>query len=195
MSKTKCKAPRTWKGAFLYKYGRIDPSTRLGWLEQIILRHRVCIPKPGELNDPLEARPKIAQASMTKFIETVHANFVKTRPGMSPQESAYHRRVIDFNFRKYGIDRVMKSLKEGLTKQFESQRIYSLSKRPDNVYLWKHYAAKHTGYCLEFRHEGVFYPAKEVRYQEYFEADVAGPTQLIGSFYYYKTPNGVRKKS
>src|SRR5438132_4450161 len=67
-NKHRCKAPTVWEGEYLYKYGRIDTPERLDWLEQIVLRHQLYIPTPGELNDPLEARPKIARASMDKFI-------------------------------------------------------------------------------------------------------------------------------
>ena len=63
VANAKCKPPKSWKGEYVYKYGRIDTTERLGWLEQIIMRHELYIPKPGELNDPKEARPKIAPAS------------------------------------------------------------------------------------------------------------------------------------
>ena len=67
----KCKPPKSWRGEFVYKYGRIDTTERFGWLEQIIMRHKLYIPKPGELNDQKEARPKIASASVGKFIKTL----------------------------------------------------------------------------------------------------------------------------
>ena len=85
------------------------------------------------------------------------------------------------------IDWVIESFEKGLTKEFETLRIYSLSKSPNNLHLWKKYAAKHTGYCLEFRNAGEFKDAKEVRYRDHFEVDVTGPAQLLGAFYYYKT--------
>ena len=60
----KCRPPKSWRGDYVYKYGRIDTPERLRWLEQVIVRHQFYIPKPAELNDPKEARPKIAAASV-----------------------------------------------------------------------------------------------------------------------------------
>ena len=91
----KCKPPKSWRGEYLYKYGRIDTAQRLGWLEQIVLRHQLYIPKPPELNDPKEARPEIAPASIGEFIKTLHKYYVKANPGMPPAEQAHHYRVIE----------------------------------------------------------------------------------------------------
>ena len=146
-------APKILARGFIYKYGRIDTAERFGWLGQIIMRRELYIPKPGELNDPKEARPKIAPASVGKFIKTL----LRLRPAMSPDEEQYHRRVFEYNLpRLGGADWVIQSFENGLPKHFQNQRIYSVSKRPNNLHLWKKYAAGHTGYCLEFRTDGVF---------------------------------------
>jgi hypothetical protein len=157
-----------------------------------MLRHQLYIPKPGELNDPKEARPKIAPASVGKFIKTL----LRLRPAMSPGEEQYHRRVLEYNLpRLGGADLVIQSFEDGLLKQFENQRIYSVSKRPNNLHLWKKYAAGHRGYCLEFRTDGVFKGhIKEVRYRDYYEADITGPSQLVSAFFYYKTTEWRREE-
>ena len=41
---------------------------------------------------------------------------------------------------------------------------------------------------------GILQPAMEVRYLEYFVAEITGPGQLIGSFYRYKTPQWRREE-
>src|SRR5206468_238156 len=112
-----CKPPKSWRGEFVYKYGRIDTVERLGWVEQIILRHQLYIPKPGELNDPKEARPEIAPASIGEFIRTLQTYYIKSQPEMTPAEEQYHRKVIDFNLRKYGTNFVIDSFEKGLTKE------------------------------------------------------------------------------
>src|ERR1051326_1446946 len=167
-----CKPPKSWTGECVYKYGRIDTPERLCWLEQSILRQQVYIPKAGGIHDPKKARPKIAPASVGKFIKTL----LRLRPAMSPGEEQYHRRVLEYNLpRLGGADLVIQSFEDGLLKQFENQRIYSVSKRPNNLHLWKKYAAGHRGYCLEFRTDGVFKGhIKEVRYRDYYEADITG---------------------
>ena len=53
-------------------------------------------------------------------------------------------------------------MSELLNAELEGYRIYSLSKRYDNLNLWAKYAADHSGYCLEFANEGpLFEHAKE----------------------------------
>src|SRR5207245_4594873 len=110
-------------------------------------------------------RPKIAMASIGEFIRTLQTYYIRSQPQMTPTEEQYHRKMIDFNLRKHGADFVIESFEKGLTREFETQRIYSLSKRPNNLHLWKKYAAKQTGYCLEFRNADVFKEVKEVRYR------------------------------
>lgn len=189
-----CRPAKSWTGEYVYKYGRFDTPERLGWLQQILLQHQLYIPKPGELNDPKEARPEIAMASTGDFIRTLQTYFIKSQPPMTPSEEQYHRAVIDFNLRKYGTDFVIDSFEKGLTREFKTQRIYSLSKRPNNLHLWKKYACGHRGYCLEFRNTEVFKDVKEMRYKDHFEADVTGPAQLLGAFYYYKTTQWRREE-
>ena len=115
---------------------------------------------------------------------------------MSPDEEQYHRRVLEYNLPGIGgADLVIQSFEDGLPKHFENQRIYSISKRPNNLHLWKKYAAVHTGYCLEFRTDGVFKGhVREVRYRDYYEADITGPSQLVGAFFYYKTTEWRREE-
>ena len=56
----------------------------------------------------------------------------------------------------------------------EKFRVYSLSKRFDNLSLWAKYAADHTGYCLEFANEGPLFGehVMEVFYGEYAPFDL-----------------------
>src|SRR5437870_1856757 len=126
----KCRPPKTWRGEFVYKYGNVSTPERLGWLEDTILKNQIYIPKPGELNDRKEARPKIAEASIEQFIKTLFVNFIKSQPPMSAPEQAHHRKVIDFNLRRFGVDWVIESFEKGLSAEFTTQRIYSLTKRP-----------------------------------------------------------------
>jgi hypothetical protein len=114
---------------------------------------------------------------------------------MSPGEQQYHRRVLEYNLpRLGGADLVIRSFEEGLPKQFENQRIYSVSKQPNNLHLWKKYAAGHTGYCLEFRSNGLFKGhIREVRYRDCYEADITAP-ELVAAFFYYKTTDWRREE-
>jgi hypothetical protein len=70
----------------------------------------------------------------------------------------------------------------------EQFRVYSLSKRFDNLSLWAKYAADHSGYCLEFANEGpLFEHVMEVVYGEYAPFDVNN-SDKSAEFLVYKRP-------
>jgi hypothetical protein len=145
------------------------------------------------LNDPKEAKPKIAPKSLDEFIEIL----LRLRGKMSTEETQYHRRVLEYNLPRFGgADFMIKEFEERLPKEFESKRIYSASKRPDNLHLWKKYADSHRGYCLEFRSDGLFKGhIREVRYSDYYEADITTQTgRSLSAFFYYKTTGWRREE-
>jgi hypothetical protein len=66
---------------------------------------------------------------------------------------------------------------ESLNAELNGFRIYSLSKRYNNLSLWAKYAANHRGYCLEFANQGPFASACEVTYGESILMDITDPEQ------------------
>jgi hypothetical protein len=75
-----------------------------------------------------------------------------------------------------GIEWFMRELSSILSEQMETFRVFSLSKRFDNLSLWAKYAADHAGYCLEFANEGpLFANTNEVVYGEYTPFDLNDP--------------------
>jgi hypothetical protein len=71
-------------------------------------------------------------------------------------------------------------------KEFEDFRVYSLTKRFNNLSLWENYADSHSGYCLEFANDGVFRLANEVNYEDAPEFDLLDDDQRSGWFLFYK---------
>jgi Protein of unknown function (DUF2971) len=84
----------------------------------------------------------------------------------------------------------MSEMSKILNKQMEQFRVYSLSKRFDNLSLWANYAEGHTGYCLEFANEGPLFHehVMEVIYGEYAPFSVIDSTNRTGEFLVYKRP-------
>ena len=159
------------------------------WLEQIVLGHTIYIPTPGELNDPREARPRIARVPIDKSIEMLYRRRMKDDVAATDKDRAKAWAELSYNLPRMTEDQVARMMEEGLAKQFETSRIYSLTKRANNHHLWEKYAANHEGYCLEFRTLWPFSEIKEVRYQSYMEIDatVESGTSLFG-FFFYKRP-------
>jgi Protein of unknown function (DUF2971) len=76
-----------------------------------------------------------------------------------------------------------------MNEQMEQFRVFSLSKRYDNLSLWAKYAADHTGYCLEFLNDGpLFENTNEVLYGEYAPFDLNDSQNRSASFLVCKRP-------
>ncbi len=181
--------PRSYAGGFVYKYRTIK---HLDWLEQIVLHNLLYFPTARDLNDPEEARPSLTSSSIDSLIEMLIDKAVETRPHLTNNGLAYHARVIDYNVRRFGQEAILGELRRSLEPLLTRFRIYSLSKRPDNLHLWAEYAARHTGYCLEFRNAG-FGPIYEVRYED-IAVDITNNGQLQPYFLFYKTKKWQREE-
>jgi len=179
------KPPRTWRRRYVYKYGRVENDDQLRWLEEIILQNHVYFPRPAELNDPREARPKFVRASLEDYKQMLFRGYIAAHRQLTPEEKADHFGVISFNLDRFGLDWVIKEGERLLHAQLANQRIYSLSKRPNNPYLWEEYAADHRGYCLEFRRTDIFSVVAEVRYRNRVEFNATAEI-VNAAFYFYK---------
>jgi hypothetical protein len=85
-----------------------------------------------------------------------------------------HELRIRTDIQTRGLHWFQQELSKILNSQMEQFRVYSLSKRFDNLSLWAKYAADHSGYCLEFANEGPLFAehVMEVVYGEYAPFDV-----------------------
>lgn len=154
------------------------------WLEPIILKAEIYFPSPKELNDPEEARPTLVRkVPPERLISTLY----NTAP-MASHTATEHLTYITKAVQKFGVEELLKISERRLHEEFESSRIYSVSKRPSNLHLWEEYACDHSGYCLEFRCEDLFATAGEVRYVDGLEMDITDPEQVRAHFFFYKTP-------
>ena len=71
-----------------------------------------------------------------------------------------------------------------LHEQLEGHRIYSMTTRLDNEYLWQHYSGNHTGYCLEFFNRGT---PLAVLYGNAGEVDLCSQGNTDGALLFRKT--------
>jgi hypothetical protein len=175
--------PRRYNGQFVYKYRTVE---HLHWLEEIALQNLLYFPTARELNDPEEARPPLTASSINALIDKIADHAIQSRPHLTNRGLAYHAQVIDYSVRRFGEGLVLSRMRETLEPLLTRFRIYSLSKRADNSHLWAEYAARHTGYCLEFRTAGLG-QVFEVRYEDDIAVDITDSKQLEPYFLFYKT--------
>ena len=177
--------PRRYHGTFAYKYRSVE---HMEWLEQILLEDKLYFPTASEINDPEEARPQLAPASVERQIEMLSRLRTKGSPHLTNEGLTALTSEIAAKVPSFGAQESIRMMKQLLDSLFSTIRIYSLSKRPDNYNLWKNYAGNHTGYCLEFRNKNLPGPIWEVRYAN-TTLDITEPEQANGNFLYYKTPH------
>ena len=89
----------------------------------------------------------------------------------------------------YGVDELTRRAAKMLHDHCERYRVYSSSKRGNNLSMWAKYAGDHTGYCLEFLNTGdLFAHAVDVIYGDTLPMDVNNPEHRRAYFFYCKRP-------
>lgn len=174
---------------FLYRYASLSTPERLEWLRIIVQEHELYLPSLTQLNDPADGRPKLAAMPGYKFAAYLFDGFLQRNPNASLAVRAREEYILYYNVLRHGVNRLQRLFSQGLNEELKDYRIYSLSKRYDNMSMWAKYADNHTGYCLEFANEGpVFERAMEVTYEESVQMDITNPEHRNGYWFFYKKP-------
>jgi hypothetical protein len=175
--------PRATSSHF-YKYSSPDHLERL---KTILLEHELYLPNLTQLNDPTDGRPKLAPMSDDQMTSFLCSDLARRNPTLPLAALEHEAMVIRYNVQSHGPEVLRGIMSELLNSELEGYRIYSLSKRYDNLGLWAKYADNHSGYCLEFKNEGpLFAYAKEVIYGEATEMDVMNPEHRSGYWFFCK---------
>ncbi|OFW32576.1 MAG: hypothetical protein A3J28_02115 [Acidobacteria bacterium RIFCSPLOWO2_12_FULL_60_22] len=171
--------PRPTVGYF-YKYSAAD---HLEWLESIILKNELYFPTLIKLNDPADARPRLAAPSPESFVEAV-GRLLGYQGKEYQQFASETKRTIE----KHGIDPLLRGMTISYHREQNNQRVYSLSKRWDNMSLWTKYAGDHSGYCLKFANDGPpFTSAYEVIYDGPVTIDITDEAQINAHYPFHKS--------
>jgi hypothetical protein len=158
-------------GTHVYKYSSLSHPERL---QKILLENALYVPTVAELNDPVDGRPFLAPMSKDQMLCFLFSrNF---NPTLSIAEQGALVRELEESIERVGHEQLMREMVETLNELQKSHRVYSMSKRYDNMGLWAKYANDHSGYCLEFARQGEFFGrATEVFYGESVPLDVYNP--------------------
>lgn len=183
-------APRKATGSHFYRYSRLQSGENLEWLKTILLKHELYLPSLTELNDPSDGRPKLASLSIPQLVSFLQDDWCKRHPNATDAEKEESKQVLLYNLPRFGNGWCIEKLSQSLNEQLKGYRIYSMSKRYDNLSMWAKYGDNHSGYCLEFVNEGpLFDHALEVIYTDAIEMDVTNPEQRSGYWFYCKNPD------
>ncbi len=179
--------PTKASGSHFYRY---QSAARLDWLKPVILEHLLYVPSVAQLNDPTDCRPKIKPMSGEEMVAFLRNDCVRRDPTLTPDLLQEHESRIRKGIQTLGIEWFQRELSKIFNSHTEQFRVYSLSKRFNNLSLWAKYAADHTGYCLEFANEGPLFGehVMEVVYGEYAPFDVNDSNNRSAGFLVCKRP-------
>lgn len=171
----------------LYKYSSLVSPHHLERLRVILQEHELYLPNLTQLNDPADGRPRLAPLSEEQMGSFLYEKLLQRRPNLNRADQIREEAIIRFNVKKHGTETLQRILTESLNSELKDYRIYSLSKRYDNLSLWAKYAADHSGYCLEFANEGpLFEYAKDVIYGDSVQIDITRQDQMTGFWFFCK---------
>ena len=170
---------------FLYKCGSAE---HLEWLQPILLQHQLYFPSPPQLKDPNDARQRLTVSSKEGALRTIVNPFLEVH-AREPLEVLARdvRKMVDI-VASLDLERLARWVTPSFHEEMEQHRIYSMTTRPDNEYLWTTYAGAHTGYCLEFVNNGApFVWARTVIYGDETEIDFCRPETIDATVLFRKT--------
>jgi hypothetical protein len=126
----------------LYKYFKYHAPDKSQWTQRIFKDNEIYFAAPKDFNDPFD--------SLTRFVYprslAERERFLKT---WVPQ--SLHQKVRG-SVRAGDDIRQMEKICEELTYEMQqSNAVFCMTEKKDNILMWAHYASHHTGFCLEFR--------------------------------------------
>jgi hypothetical protein len=180
--------PKRPTEAHFYKYSGLQDSDHVAWLKSLILDNQIYLPTLNQLNDPADGRPVLLPLDEEKMLQFLfNANL---NPTLKAEVHKRNLEILRFNIRLHGVKLIHREMTKLLNKELETYRVYSMSKRFDNMALWAKYADDHHGYCLEFANVGpLFEKCVEVIYGDSIPMDVTNPEERKGYFLYCKRPD------
>lgn len=153
----------------LYRYFAFNPEVdqSVARLEDLLVQSRLWLASPTDFNDPFDCRAHVVYEADPAVRRKKFDSMLR---GIEPHLSGIARR------RK--IDQMMASRSPGdwhettvktITRHLESLGVCCFSEDPKSLLMWSHYAANHTGVCLQFeslRDIRTFSTAIPVRYTD-----------------------------
>jgi hypothetical protein len=153
---------------YLYKYRSLAGHAK-GQTKQIIVENVLWHSRPEDFNDPFDCSPSLSLKSskdaFRKYINRLFSNKGKTLSRR--QRRATLSDVWRDPARQQSSPELLARVRDAISRAVNSAGILSLSARPDEVLMWSHYAASHTGICLRFRASASpFREAQKVVYSD-----------------------------
>jgi hypothetical protein len=161
-----------WWGMILYKYFRPYQKQEADSIiiEDLLTRLLIRFTQPSEFDDPFDCLPQVRGYENPNYIEQIllksEAQFREARHfDQLPIEEKIFQEGILTDIRKKKIEQNTSNaekLEEIHLNRIKNQLyrevgILCLTKQPDNILMWSHYAEKHTGFVIGFDTQSDFF--------------------------------------
>ncbi len=137
----------------LYKYRSLTGEARTH-VQQLFGQCSLFFAAPPTFNDPFDCRLRLRfPDSPDPYRKLLAQRALKTIPGMNRAQ----RRKTALNsvkqLRPHRDKKLQASIEADLRQKVDQSGVFSLCEHPDDILMWSHYGASHTGLCLEFSSE------------------------------------------
>lgn len=151
----------------LYKYFKYNAPDKIDWTKRIFINNEIYFATPKFFNDPFD--------SITRFTypksQTEREHFIRewVRSSLPQIPEVVADRQVKGSVAKGDDISHMKKICEELTYQMQqSNAVFCMTEKNDNILMWAHYANQHTGFCLEFgTNTPLFSRVRPVIYSKY----------------------------
>lgn len=155
-----------------YKYRPFKTEEDIERARQIICDGELFAAPPSSFNDPFDCRPVFTHGVITK--ETMRLDWMRMQKNHDPALNRAQRRADARQLfadprrdprRRAVVARIQNDHNEYITNK---TGVVSLSTISDDILMWAHYAAAHSGICIGFNGlSTTFAPAQKVLYSKH----------------------------
>jgi hypothetical protein len=124
--------PTKASGCYFYRY---QSAEHLDRLKPIVLEQLPYVPSVAQLNDPADCRPKIKPMLVEEMVTFLKNDYIRRNPILALDLLQEHESTIRVNIQAHGLEWFQRELSKILNSQMEQFRVYSLSRRFDNLSL------------------------------------------------------------
>lgn len=148
----------------LYKFHAVQ-GERMEWLRQLIQEGKFYFSRPADFNDPFDTLPILTIPRTRVAKERWLASIARQNADLIPNQSAT---TVAREMIRTAPEILQTLFQNAANKSAQEIGVLCLTARPDQVLMWSHYAASHTGVCLRLVAQRGHPPgsiAWRVRYQ------------------------------
>ena len=155
---------------YVYKFRSMSKDSQ-EYTGRAITHQELYFANARSFNDPFDCLPVLSmKATKKEFEEYLDGFFDRQNPEITRQQKKVSIKAISNDpTRNHKSKSAFETLKKGLEQAMNIAGVLSLSKEPDHVLMWSHYADCHQGICLKFKvcsNMGFFTEVHDVEYQK-----------------------------